>query len=149
MGAPKSSSYFEGSSLDGGSITLTNQRNAGVCTYTTGDNVCADVTSVQSKSNDVVGETVCMSGWATGYKCGTLRDRDVTVNASGVHLYHQRQWSDKVNFGDSGAPMFNGGLAKGVMSSMDVNTQIGYYSHIGYLASYFSGFSVATTSNCC
>ncbi len=90
-----------------------------------------------------------MSGWATGYKCGTLRDRDVTVNASGVHLYHQRQWSDKVNFGDSGAPMFNGGLAKGVMSSMDVNTQIGYYSHIGYLASYFSGFSVATTSNCC
>jgi hypothetical protein len=146
IGGPFGESYQDNTSFDGGIVRLDLDANRGACTYTTDDNHCTPVTSVQSRSNDTVGEVVCLSGIYSGYVCGTLRDRDVTVQvAGGPTLTHQRKWSDLPFGGDSGGPMFNGGTAKGVMSTKSQTN--GFYSHIGYLTTYYSNFRVTKSSD--
>jgi len=93
-----------------------------------------NITSVQSRDDDRVGDVVCMSGAFSGYQCGVLtklhfsrryRSGPVIVDLRAAHFDQPCQ------LGDSGAPMFRGdGLALGILSARGVDTRTCIYSHI-------------------
>lgn len=85
----------------------------------------------QGLAGDVVGEKVCVSGAASGgERCGTLLARDSNVyTSSGYWLSEQREASYYALGGDSGAPVLDGGIAKGLhVGVIDNGNKI--YSHV-------------------
>lgn len=64
-----------------------------------------------------VGASVCRSGSSTGYQCGTVEARDVTVNyGSGDVVYGLTRTSACGAAGDSGGPFVSGSQAQGILS---------------------------------
>jgi streptogrisin C len=65
-----------------------------------------------------VGASVCRSGWRTGWRCGTIKARNVTVNLPGGTVSQLTRTSACGNRGDSGGPFVSlGGQAQGVLSA--------------------------------
>lgn len=89
----------------------------------------------QGINGDVVGERVCVSGAASGgERCGTLVARDRAVDTGGYVLTEQREASYFSQDGDSGAPVLDGGIAKGLhVAALGNGNKV--YSHIGNVLS--------------
>jgi streptogrisin C len=63
-----------------------------------------------------VGATVCRSGPTTGWRCGQVKARNVTVNYEAGKVGGLTRTSACGNQGDSGGPFVFGGQAQGVLS---------------------------------
>ncbi len=71
-----------------------------------------------------VGAAICRSGARTGYRCGTVTAKNVTVNYSAGPTYNLVRSSACVGGGDSGGSFITpGGEAQGVTSGGQLNPQ--------------------------
>jgi len=73
--------------------------------------------NVQGWREAAVGASVCRSGMKTGWRCGTIQAKGVTVTYSdGSTVYGVTKTSVCSDKGDSGGPFLNGSHAQGVTS---------------------------------
>jgi hypothetical protein len=95
------------------------------------------MTTQQTLNYDYVGYAICQSGQTSGFSCGTITAKAVTVNYGGTHIRLQRQANYHVLIGDSGAPVIsqsNTNSAVGLQSGkISNNDYIAFYSHIHYV----------------
>ena len=92
---------------------------------------CAN--EISGSSCELIGESVCYAGRATGYHCGTLQQVNVTlVDSDGIVKYHNRTVAPQTSSGgDSGAPAYRLGKAKG--HYWGGTSSVWVYSHIWYV----------------
>jgi streptogrisin C len=79
-------------------------------------NGSADV-PVYNANEVAVGASVCRSGFETGWRCGTIEARNVTINMGGDLVSGLTRTSACAWFGDSGGPFVSGGQAQGVLTA--------------------------------
>ncbi len=77
--------------------------------------------AVRGSTEYGVGTAVCRSGYASGWRCGTITALNVTVNYSAGPVYGLRQSSACVTQGDSGGSWMAGNQAQGVSSGGQLN----------------------------
>ncbi|BCB73718.1 hypothetical protein GCM10022251_80150 [Phytohabitans flavus] len=73
-------------------------------------------TNVAGSQEAAVGSSVCRSGRTTGWRCGTITAKNVTVNYSGSLVYGLVASSACAQPGDSGGSFISGNQAQGVTS---------------------------------
>ena len=73
-------------------------------------------TNVAGSQEAAVGSSVCRSGRTTGWRCGTITAKNVTVNYSGSLVYGLVASSACAQPGDSGGSFISGDQAQGVTS---------------------------------
>jgi len=92
------------------------------------------ITKVQSQNKDRVNNPICMSGQVSGVKCGKLVVVSMdSVKYGGKNLKSLRLASFHCQQGDSGAPVYRGGMAIGLVAARSTHTGRCYYSHIGHV----------------
>lgn len=105
--------------------------------------------AVRGSTEYGVGTAVCRSGYASGWRCGTITALNVTVNYSVGAVYGLRQSSACVTQGDSGGSWMSGNQAQGVSSGGQLNgaspgsncsfaNPVTYYQRINPLLSAYS-----------
>ena len=77
--------------------------------------------AVRGSTEYGVGTAICRSGYASGWRCGTITALNVTVNYSAGPVYGLRQSSACVTQGDSGGSWMSGNQAQGVSSGGQLN----------------------------
>jgi streptogrisin C len=77
--------------------------------------------AVRGSTEYGVGTAICRSGYASGWRCGTITALNVTVNYSAGAVYGLRQSSACVTQGDSGGSWMSGNQAQGVSSGGQLN----------------------------
>lgn len=150
IGVVVSSSYDDESKMDLGAIELSDtHRAARICDSHFGNEGLSvnSVVSVQTRTQDVVGESVCMSGASSDKVCGTITSLNYSSHSAGIDLRNQRLADYSRAGGDSGAPVSFGTKIKGIHSGGRVSTGEAVYSHIGCLADYMPGYRVTVTSD--
>ncbi|WP_224369535.1 ricin-type beta-trefoil lectin domain protein [Hyalangium versicolor] len=65
-----------------------------------------------------VGASICRSGSTTGWRCGTLEAKNITVNYSDGPVYGLNRTNACANPGDSGGSVISGNQAQGVTSGI-------------------------------
>ncbi|ADO75988.1 ricin-type beta-trefoil lectin domain protein [Stigmatella aurantiaca] len=65
-----------------------------------------------------VGASICRSGYTTGWRCGTLLAKNITVNYSNGPVYGMSHTNACANGGDSGGSVISGNQAQGVTSGI-------------------------------
>ncbi|HEU5270682.1 MAG TPA: S1 family peptidase, partial [Jatrophihabitans sp.] len=65
------------------------------------------------------------SGRTTGWRCGTIQAKNVTVNYAQGAVYGMTQSNACAEGGDSGGPLFNGTIALGLTSGGSGNCSSG------------------------
>lgn len=80
----------------------------------TGSSYGGTLTSWQDSSDDVVGESVCVSGYKTGVSCGTIQSRSASGTVGGISYSNLRSASYTSEGGDSGGTVYYNGVLKGV-----------------------------------
>lgn len=112
--------------------------------FVTGGEPARPVTARQGANADNPGESVCQSGFTTGFFCGVIYGDDVTVtDNNNITLLHMRVASIHVQGGDSGGPTFYGNTAKGIVEGFVPGVycgqyQCGVYSHINEVESHLA-----------
>ncbi|WP_260615247.1 ricin-type beta-trefoil lectin domain protein [Microbispora sp. KK1-11] len=81
--------------------------------------------SVAGSQEAPVGASICRSGRTTGWRCGVVQARNVTVNYSGSLVYGLTQTSACAEGGDSGGAYMSGDQAQGVTSGAAGNCSTG------------------------
>ena len=90
--------------------------------------------AVRGSSEAATGASVCRSGRTTGYRCGTITAKNITVNYAEGAVYGLTQSNACVGGGDSGGSWITGaGQAQGVTSGG--NLQAGTNNNCGLSAS--------------
>lgn len=90
--------------------------------------------AVRGSSEAATGASVCRSGRTTGYRCGTITAKNITVNYAEGAVYGLTQSNACVGGGDSGGSWITGaGQAQGVTSGG--NLQAGTNNNCGLAAS--------------
>jgi streptogrisin C len=82
-------------------------------------------TNVAGSREAAVGSSVCRSGRTTGWRCGTITARNVTVNYSGSYVYGLVASTACAQPGDSGGAFISGDQAQGVTSGAGGNCSSG------------------------
>ncbi|MDQ7906074.1 ricin-type beta-trefoil lectin domain protein [Phytohabitans sp. ZYX-F-186] len=82
-------------------------------------------TNVAGSQEAAVGSSVCRSGRTTGWRCGTITAKNVTVNYSGSLVYGLVSSSACAQPGDSGGSFISGNQAQGVTSGAGGNCSTG------------------------
>jgi streptogrisin C len=72
--------------------------------------------AVRGSTESGVGAAICRSGYASGWRCGTITATNVTVNYSAGAVFGLRQSSACLTQGDSGGSWIVGNQAQGVSS---------------------------------
>lgn len=72
--------------------------------------------AVAGSNEAAVGSSICRSGRTTGWRCGTIQAKNVTVNYSGSLVYGLTHTTACAEGGDSGGPYISGNQAQGVTS---------------------------------
>jgi alpha-lytic endopeptidase len=72
--------------------------------------------AVRGSTSSGVGAAICRSGYASGWRCGTITATNVTVNYSAGAVFGLRQSSACLTQGDSGGSWMAGNQAQGVSS---------------------------------
>ncbi|WP_245589496.1 S1 family peptidase [Amycolatopsis balhimycina] len=72
-----------------------------------------------------IGASVCRSGITTGWRCGTVQAKNVTVNYAEGTVSGLTRTSACAEPGDSGGPYLSGGQAQGVTSGVSGNCTSG------------------------
>ncbi|MFJ6197459.1 ricin-type beta-trefoil lectin domain protein [Micromonospora sp. NPDC092111] len=106
---------FRGSSFPGNDYAWVQVNSSWVATPTV-NTYNGGTTSVAGSAEAAVGSSVCRSGRTTGWRCGTITARDVTVNYSGSLVYGLVASSACAQPGDSGGSFISGNQAQGVTS---------------------------------
>lgn len=126
--------FVSGSYADIQAFDIVNANHSNVVlTGTAGCNPCMfrTMTARQSVGGDIVGDTTCSSGYATGSNCGVLKIRLTDFLYKGKLLHNQRVADYTRHGGDSGAPIFRGTLALGSHVHFQPDpTEWAVYSHI-------------------
>lgn len=81
--------------------------------------------AVAGSHEAAVGSSICRSGRTTGWRCGTVQAKNVTMNYSGSLVYGLTQTSACAEGGDSGGPYISGDQAQGVTSGAAGNCSSG------------------------
>nr|WP_184847096.1 ricin-type beta-trefoil lectin domain protein [Allocatelliglobosispora scoriae] len=80
---------------------------------------------VAGSQESAVGASICRSGRTTGWRCGTVQAKNVTVNYSGSLVYGLTQTNACAEGGDSGGAWMSGNQAQGVTSGGSGNCSTG------------------------
>ena len=80
---------------------------------------------VSGSDEAAVGASICRSGRTTGWRCGNVRAKNVTVNYSDGPVYGMTTTSACVEGGDSGGSFISGNQAQGVTSGGSGNCSSG------------------------
>ncbi|MGH3648584.1 MAG: ricin-type beta-trefoil lectin domain protein [Micromonosporaceae bacterium] len=103
---------------------------------------------VAGSQEAVVGSSVCRSGRTTGWRCGTIEAKNVTVNyGNGSYVYGLTQTSACAEPGDSGGSYVTGNQAQGVTSGGSGNCSSGgrtFFQPVNEILSVY-GLSLTTT----
>ncbi|MBC6466701.1 ricin-type beta-trefoil lectin domain protein [Actinomadura alba] len=94
-----------------------------------------------------IGASICRSGRTTGWRCGVVQAKNVTVNYSGSLVYGLTQTSACAEGGDSGGPYITGDQAQGVTSGASGNCSSGgttFYQPVNEILNVY-GLSLTTT----
>ncbi|MFI9639985.1 ricin-type beta-trefoil lectin domain protein [Micromonospora sp. NPDC051925] len=106
---------FRGSSFPGNDYAWVQTNSSWVATPTV-NTYNGGTSAVAGSAEAAVGSSVCRSGRTTGWRCGTITARDVTVNYSGSLVYGLVASSACAQPGDSGGSFVSGDQAQGVTS---------------------------------
>jgi streptogrisin C len=104
-------------------------------------------TNVAGSQEAAVGSSVCRSGRTTGWRCGTITAKNVTVNYSGSYVYGLVASSACAQPGDSGGSFITGDQAQGVTSGAGGNCSSGgttVYQPVNEILGVY-GLSLTTT----
>jgi len=104
-------------------------------------------TNVAGSQEAAVGSSVCRSGRTTGWRCGTITGKNVTVNYSGSYVYGLVSSSACAQPGDSGGSFISGNQAQGVTSGAGGNCSTGgttVYQPVNEILGVY-GLSLTTT----
>ncbi|MGW0768423.1 S1 family peptidase [Streptomyces sp. NPDC002676] len=116
---------------DGNDFGLVRAYNADVTYYgnvEAANGVSQDIT--YSRDSKVY-ETVCVSGYRSGYGCGELGLKNQTINYSdGMTVTGMDEASICRNHGDSGGPLYAGDAALGLMSGFNTGSCFSYYQPV-------------------
>lgn len=77
--------------------------------------------AVRGSTESGLGAAICRSGYASGWRCGTITSTNVTVNYSNGPVYGLRQSTACLTQGDSGGSWIVGNQAQGVSSGGQLN----------------------------
>ncbi len=102
--------------------------------------------AVRGSTESGFGAAICRSGYASGWRCGTITSTNVTVNYSNGPVYGLRQSTACLTQGDSGGSWITGNQAQGISSGGQLNgaspgsncsfaTPVSYYQRINPLLS--------------
>ncbi|GAA4235655.1 streptogrisin C [Streptosporangium album] len=103
--------------------------------------------SVAGSQEAPVGASICRSGRTTGWRCGVIQARDVTVNYSGSLVYGLTQTTACAEGGDSGGAWMSGDQAQGVTSGASGNCTSGgttFFQPVNKILNAY-GLSLTTT----
>jgi len=103
--------------------------------------------TVAGSAEAAVGSSVCRSGRTSGWRCGTIQAKNVTVNYSGALVYGLTQTSACAEGGDSGGPYISGNQAQGVTSGGSGNCSTGgttFFQPVNEILGVY-GLSLTTT----
>ena len=106
---------FRGSSFPGNDYAWV-QVNANWTPRPVVNNYNGGTANVAGSREAAVGSSVCRSGRTTGWRCGTITAKNVTVNYSGSLVYGLVSSSACAQPGDSGGSFLAGDQAQGVTS---------------------------------
>jgi hypothetical protein len=95
------------------------------------------ITSAEGWNVDSVGESACLAGYASNYRCGTIADKshDVYYQDDNKRFYSMRRVSFASVAGDSGGPYFSVVIRRwqGIQSGNSTDwtgTVHAFYSHV-------------------
>jgi len=94
-----------------------------------------------------IGSSVCHSGRTTGWRCGVIQARDVTINYAAGQVFGATQTSACAEGGDSGGSFISGDQAQGVTSGGSGNCTNGgttFFQPVNPILSAY-GLSLKTT----
>jgi streptogrisin C len=110
-----------------------------------GDHAGGEV-AVHGSQDATIGSSICRSGRTTGWRCGVIQAKNVTVNYAAGPVYGMTQTSACAQGGDSGGSFISGNQAQGITSGGSGNCTSGgttFFQPIGpALAAY--GLSLKT-----
>ena len=91
-------------------------------------NYAGSAITVIGSAQALVGAMICRSGWKTGFRCGTVRANNVSVNYTAGTVYGLSSTSACIGKGDSGGAFVTpGGHAQGVASGgKSISSQTGH-----------------------
>jgi hypothetical protein len=107
-----------------------------------------DVTATQTRSFQLIGETVSKYGNSTHYTAGIISAKDAYVSVPNclptwIKIYNAFGYSDLSAPGDSGGPWFRGNTAYGIHQGGDPDNNYAYYMAVNYITGL--GVSVMTS----
>lgn len=103
--------------------------------------------AVAGSAEASVGSSICRSGRTTGWRCGTIQAKNVTVNYSGSLVYGLTQTTACAEGGDSGGAWMSGNQAQGVTSGGSGNCSTGgttFYQPVNEILGAY-GLTLTTT----
>jgi hypothetical protein len=112
------------------------------------DGSTLDVTATQTRSFQLIGETVSKYGDTTHYTAGTIYAKDAYVSVPNclptwIKVYNAFGYADLSAGGDSGGPWFRGNTAYGIHQGGDDLNNYAYYMAVNYITGL--GVSVMTS----
>ncbi|MET8053026.1 ricin-type beta-trefoil lectin domain protein [Streptosporangium sp. NPDC005286] len=105
--------------------------------------------SVAGSQEAVVGASICRSGRTTGWRCGVIQAKNVTVNYSGSLVYGLTQTTACAEGGDSGGAWITGDQAQGITSGGSGNCSTGgntFYQPVNEVLGAY-GLTLTTTGS--
>ncbi|MFY1653641.1 ricin-type beta-trefoil lectin domain protein [Solwaraspora sp. WMMB762] len=139
---------FRGSSFPGDDLAWV-QTNANWVPRPWVNNYGGGTVNVTGSQEAAVGAAVCRSGRTTGWRCGTITAKNVTVNYSGQLVYGLVASSACAQPGDSGGSFLAGTQAQGVTSGAGGTCSSGgttVYQPVNEILSRY-GLSLTTTGS--
>lgn len=103
--------------------------------------------TVAGAAEAAIGSSICRSGRTTGWRCGTIQAKNVTVNYSQGPVYGLTQTTACAEGGDSGGAWISGNQAQGVTSGGSGNCTSGgttFFQPLNPILSKY-GLSLTTT----
>lgn len=137
---------FRGSSFPGDDYAWV-QTNANWVPRPWVNNYSGGTVNVTGSQEAAVGASICRSGRTTGWRCGTITAKNVTVNYSGQLVYGLVSSTACAQGGDSGGAVLAGTQAQGVTSGGAGNCSTGgttVYQPVNEILSRY-GLSLTTT----
>ncbi|WP_224243560.1 S1 family peptidase [Hyalangium gracile] len=110
------------------------------------NNYAGGVAHVAGSNEAAVGASICRSGSTTGWRCGTIQAKNVTVNYAQGAVYGMTQSNACCEGGDSGGSWLSGDQAQGVTSGGSGNCTTGGTTFFQPLRPILSAYGLTLTT---
>lgn len=110
------------------------------------NNYAGGVASVAGSNEAAVGASICRSGSTTGWRCGVIQAKNVTVNYAQGAVYGMTQTNACCEGGDSGGSWLSGDQAQGVTSGGSGNCTSGGTTFFQPLRPILSAYGLTLTT---